>query len=361
MDDKDLDDLLDSALEDFDKKIEPSPQPLSQITTTTESSKSNVTIEKANFYVDDELDYEDRPRTTPVKNKNVLNTNTTKSDEFNQENMKMFDEIFNDEQSKDSMKQFEKMFNMFKAEVASGSCSQNENDDEAKLIKNFEKVMSQLTSDDLNDDDDDDDTDEASIAENFELLKNFTQMASVSTSQVSAEKTSAQNVLADDGNPLTKVLNDINKNSEKVLKNNVPSGFPFDADFLSSMSNGDDGVGATGGIMEPILNMLFSKEILYPSLKLMLDNYDSYISERKDKLSEEEMNKCLAQKVCIKVMCSIYEGQAESDSSEKKSDDLKKILDLLEQCGMPPSELVPDVNPFEALGDQVKGTGCPVS
>ena len=368
--DKDLDDLLDSALGDFDKKTEP---------VKSSQSTRNFTIEKTNLYVDD-IDYEDRPSRTPA-NKFVggisssssntskllnaatgtdkTNTNSGRASNkiahqinnegddfsFNDENMKMFEQIFNDEKAKDSMKQFKDMFNMFKNE-----------EDEGKMMENLEKVMSQLTSQDLDDDDDEDES-------SNEFLKNLTEMAGKTKTSVDQEKVS---LTGEKNDPLAKVLEDINKNSEKVLKNNHASGFPFGADFLSSLNNpgneDDENIdGASSLMMEPILNMLFSKEILYPSLKLMLDNYDSYIDERRGKLSEEELNKCLNQKECIKEMCLIYDEQQESDSSEKRSESLKKILDLLEKCGMPPSELVPEVNPFEALGDQVKGTGCPIS
>jgi len=361
--DKDLDDLLDSALDDFDKKTE-----LSKPNDTNIQSTRNITIEKTNLYVDD-IDYEDRPTRTPASKfvggtssssntSKLLNTDSkSKSNSgfasnlgeddfsFSDENMKMFEQIFNDEKTKDSMKNFKDMLNMFKNE-----------EDEGKIMENFEKAMSQLTTDDFNDDDDEGNGDD--------FLKNLTNMANKTKPSANQDKDSVSQEKKD---PFAKVLDDINKNSEKVLKNNTSaSGFPFGADFLSSLNNtgneDDDNLeGASSLMMEPILNMLFSKEILYPSLKLMLDNYDSYINERREKLSEEELKKCLNQKECIKEMCSIYDEQRESDSSEKRSENLKKILGLLEKCGMPPSELVPEVNPFEALGNQVKGTGCPIS
>lgn len=145
---------------------------------------------------------------------------------------------------------------------------------------------------------------------------------------------------------MQKVLDDMNKNSEKVLKNSAGGGggFPFGADFLSSLTRGldsnensgeGDGLdGATSMMMQPILSMLFSKEILYPSLKLMLENYDKYIEEKKDKLSDDEMKKCHEQKDYIKEMCTVYEISSETDSKEAKAEQLKNILDLLEKCGV---------------------------
>lgn len=133
----------------------------------------------------------------------------------------------------------------------------------------------------------------------------------------------------------------------------------------SSNLDGDDEFSQTEAMMmEPLLSMLFSKDILYPSLKLMLDNFDKYLEDNKEKLSEQETTKCLEQKDYIRKMCEVYESAKESDSKEAKSEQLKKIIDYLEKCGMPPSELVPEVNPFSSFG-AASGSGggessCPI-
>jgi peroxin-19 len=138
---------------------------------------------------------------------------------------------------------------------------------------------------------------------------------------------------------LDKVLEDMNKNSERVLKNDK---FPFGSDLLSKLlstaqedkEDGDDLDAESSLMLEPLLNMLFSKEILYPSLKMMSENYDKYLVEQKEKLSEDEYAKCVSQKECIREMCVIYESSNETDSSEEKTEKLKKVLDLLEKCGV---------------------------
>lgn len=143
---------------------------------------------------------------------------------------------------------------------------------------------------------------------------------------------------------MQKVLDDMNKNSEKVLKNSNKNAFPFGGDFLSSLTQGlnidENATGdenldsATSLMMQPILSMLFSKDILYPSLKLMLENYDKYISDKRETMTESELKKCYDQKEYIKQMCTLYEASSESDSKEAKEEQLKNILDLLEKCGV---------------------------
>ena len=347
--DKELDDLLDSALDDFDKKVqindESTTPKTSQSSTTvniteTVTTKGNVTIEKMNLYVDD-IDYDDRPaRSTSSKLfANATASSTSKpaaassskpanTGEFNlmDDNMKLFEEIFNDEKTKSSMKQFKDMIDMFKNE-----------EDEGKLMENFQKVMSELATDDLLDEGDEDDVDLKNLNE-FDFLKNFTNTMQGMNKNIEKEDdeegaAGVQDDTTEKKSTLNKVLDDMNKNTEKVFKNN-PAGFPF-GDFLSQLNqNGGEDDDGSGSMMEPILSMLFSKDILYPSLKMMLDNYDKYVSDRKEKLSDEELKKCLDQKECIKEMCAIYESQKETDSGEVKAEQLKNILDLLEKCGV---------------------------
>jgi len=359
---KELDDLLDSALDDFDKKItikdeEPNVKKLS----------SNVTIEHTNLYVDD-IDYDDRPPVTvssamPKKSELKTDANPNMGFTLNDENLKIFEGIFNEGQSKESgVKDFKDMFNMF----------QNSKD-ETNLLDNFQKVMSELINEETNLDDDLSDFDNI---EELNFLKNLAT-AATQQSKKDEEKTTTCNEEQTktepetEKTPMQKVLDDMNKNSEKVLKNSNSNAFPFGGDFLSSLTQGlnldENATGdenldsATSLMMQPILSMLFSKEILYPSLKLMLENYDKYISDKREKMTEEELKKCYDQKEYIKQMCTLYEVSSESDSKEAKAEQLKNILDLLEKCGMPPSELVPEVNPFEGLGNQMKTNGCPVS
>ena len=292
--DKDLDDLLDSALDDFDKKV-----PISANSTLTATQeKSNVTIEKTNLYVDD-IDYDDRPARSASNlpsnflTSKVYNSNTSKSNQTNKstkdpfqipatDDMKLFEEIFNDEQTKQSMKQFTDAFNMFKA-----------GGDEQKLLENFQKVMSELNIENSGDEDDDENLNEDDI--NF--FKNLTSAASAAESSTETTESKTKSTVDDSTTPkapLNKVLDDLNKNSENLFKNLSSDGFPFGgSEFLSSLMNSKDegdeeGLDSASALMmEPILSMLFSKDILYPSLKMMLENFDKYILENKEKLKEE--------------------------------------------------------------------------
>jgi peroxin-19 len=366
--DKELDDLLDSALDDFGNKA--TPLTAGSNAATSLASSSNITVEKTNLYVDD-IDYDDRPspqtskasstttqpKTAPPQGHTSSANSNTFDFKLSDDEMKMFDEIFNDSKTKETMKQINEAMSMFKT-----------GGDEAKLLENFQKVMSQLNDFDLgdeeNEDEDDEGDDQTQTAQgadplkgvDFDFLKNLTagfaptgatSATANSPKSSSQENKSSLNATAADSSTegekkqstLDKVLEDMNKNSERVLKNDK---FPFGSDLLSKLlstaqedkEDGDDLDAESSLMLEPLLNMLFSKEILYPSLKMMSENYDKYLVEQKEKLSEDEYAKCVSQKECIREMCVIYESSNETDSSEEKTEKLKKVLDLLEKCGV---------------------------
>ncbi|RNA25619.1 Peroxisomal biogenesis factor 19 [Brachionus plicatilis] len=313
--DKELDDLLDTALEDFDKKLD------------LKEEESSYTIEKTNIEVEADLKSDDE----------------AKSAKLNQDEMKLFEEIFNDEKTKQSMMQFKDVLTMFGDQTGNPGDAKN-------LLENLEKVMSELTTGDEEDDQD--------FEKDLEFLKNLAQPKQAELKPKEPMTLYEDDIDEEDRTPagsiFNKVLDDLNKNSEKVLNN--ASG----ADIFSKLNfAGDDG--DEDMMMEPILSMLFSKDVLHPSLKLMHENYDKYLKDKKDKLSPQEIEKCQMQKDCIEKMCNVYENSKESDSKENKADQLKQILDLLEKCGMPPDELVPEVNPFEMLGDAKQAQACPMS
>jgi hypothetical protein len=66
---------------------------------------------------------------------------------------------------------------------------------------------------------------------------------------------------------------------------------------------------------------------------MMQDNFDKYLGEKKENLSEEELKKLEDQKSYMKEMCQVYGNTTENDSKQEKSAQLKKIVDLLEKCG----------------------------
>ncbi len=251
--DRELEDLLDSTLNDFETK--PAPVRIEKTDdkkedTQAAAASSKVTIERTNLYVDD-IDYDDRPvrKTMPDLKpglKSTLNSfsstkqggagtsllDTSSTASNSQDEMKLFDEIFNAEKNKESMKQFKDAFAMFQT-----------GGDDPKMLENFQKVLADLASTDLGDDDDEDDFENIG---GFDFLKNLAkpQEPKVTVPKPQEKKPSESSNLNAEAklDPLKTVLDNMNKNSEKVLKN---ESFPFGGDFLSSLTSslnetGDD-------------------------------------------------------------------------------------------------------------------------
>jgi hypothetical protein len=325
MDDKELDDLLDSALEDFDKK----PPIVVPTVPPTQSSKTSITIEKTNLYVDD-IDYDDRPAPTSLFRPQT-STSSSSSAAARQanldEDMKMFEQIFGNSKTKESMKFLKDSLNTFKE------------GDETKLLDNFEKVMSQITDTFNIDENDENDTEDLGGLNEKDIFDNFSKLLGDMKMPVNVNQAPKKS----DENKKAEELNEASSSGASG-RSAATSSF-FNAEFLAKLnkmqdfdsgtSEGDDDLNeAEAMMMEPLLNMLFSKDILYPSLKMMQENFDKYLEEKKEKLSEEELKKLEDQKGCIKEMCLVYENTTENDSKQEKSAQLKKIVDLLEKCGV---------------------------
>lgn len=285
----------------------------------SELQASSITIEKTNINVEEETD---------------LKESTIDDD------MKLFEEIFSGEQSKETLKQFTDAMKMFKGE-------------DPGMFKDFEKMMATMSSDvakentnnlNLYEDDVDDDDDRyqaKSRATNTTNKANLEQKA-----------------------PLDKILEDMNKQFKN--SGSGAGGGLLNEEFLLSQLNLDESSNETDDpasslLMQPLISMLFSKDILYPSLQMMLKNYENYLETNKDKLNSSDFNKYSEQKRCIEDMCGIYENSKDTDSQEVKSSQQQKILDLLEKCGNPPAELVPEMNPFQGMGGSLMKDSCPLS
>lgn len=141
--DKELDDLLDSALDDFDKEVEIEKKEEPRGAQEQENQPGKVTIEKTQLYVDD-IDYDDRPKSSSRMASSKATSqgkSSAQGSKEQEEQMKLFDEIFNDEKTRETMKQLTDVLSGFKE------------GDEAKLMENFGQIMSQLTNENLSDDD----------------------------------------------------------------------------------------------------------------------------------------------------------------------------------------------------------------
>ncbi|XP_066599289.1 peroxisomal biogenesis factor 19-like [Prorops nasuta] len=105
----------------------------------------------------------------------------------------------------------------------------------------------------------------------------------------------------------------------------------------------EDGSGDIFPFMENMMQSLLSKEILYPSLKELVDKYPEWLQSKEPTLSLEDLNKYKKQLQLMQKICTEFEAEKDDDTEELKRHRFKLILNFLQEMqkyGQPPEELV---------------------
>lgn len=109
-----------------------------------------------------------------------------------------------------------------------------------------------------------------------------------------------------------------------------------------------DDLGGIGGIgeilpaMQGMLQSLLSKELLYPSIKEIVNKYPDWLADNRSKLEAKEYDKYNRQFSVMQKVCIEFENEKDSDDSVTKNRRFEKILALMQEmqeCGHPPKEL----------------------
>lgn len=127
------------------------------------------------------------------------------------------------------------------------------------------------------------------------------------------------------------------------------------------------GMAGTGGpgdgfIIQDMMQWLISKDVLYPSLKEITDNYPKWLDDNKPTLDEATFEKYTKQNNLMKSVCTELESENGSDSAEVKKERTDRVLNLmlqLEYLGEPPQDLVgAQLGNTMALGAAAQNGGC---
>lgn len=106
-------------------------------------------------------------------------------------------------------------------------------------------------------------------------------------------------------------------------------------------------------LMHNVMQKLMSKELLYPSLKEIVDKYPDWLTEKKSSLKPQEFECYSQQYNLMKTVCEEFEKET-GDSEEVKKETFEKVLMLMQKiqnCGNPPKELVADIGPNVPLDE----------
>lgn len=83
--------------------------------------------------------------------------------------------------------------------------------------------------------------------------------------------------------------------------------------------------------MQGMMQGLLSKEVLYPSLKDILDKFPGWLTENDSKLTPEDKERYNKQKDLMQQVCSELEAENQDDSADVKRRRFEKVLGLMQK------------------------------
>ncbi|CAG9794396.1 unnamed protein product [Diatraea saccharalis] len=145
---------------------------------------------------------------------------------------------------------------------------------------------------------------------------------------------------------ISQTLQNLNTNAENLQT-------PFSEQDLANMFqnfNLGEGAEQDGNMFVPfmqgIMQSLLSKEVLYPSLKELVDKYPAWLADNKGKIEQKEYERFEKQLELMQQVCTELEPELESDTEDVKRKRFEKVLELMQKMqdlGQPPTELVGDI------------------
>jgi len=133
---------------------------------------------------------------------------------------------------------------------------------------------------------------------------------------------------------------------------------PFsEHDIMNMFGQSEGDQNAFVPFMQGMMQSLLSKEVLYPSLKDILNKYPAWMEANGGSLSPEDRHKYEKQQELMKQVCAQLEKESESHTAEQKKEQFESVLGLMQKLqdyGQPPPELVGDLGPgvpFDAQGN----------
>lgn len=160
-----------------------------------------------------------------------------------------------------------------------------------------------------------------------------------------AEDPAVQEKIDEVSAAISQTLKNLNTNTESLQT-------PFsETDLANMFANFNMGeTGQEGNMFVPfmqgMMQSLLSKEVLYPSLKELVDKYPAWLADNKGKIEQSEYQRFEKQQELMHQVCSELEPEQESDPDDVKRKRFETVLDLMQKMqdlGQPPTELVGDI------------------
>ncbi|RZC42433.1 Pex19 and/or DUF445 domain containing protein [Asbolus verrucosus] len=123
---------------------------------------------------------------------------------------------------------------------------------------------------------------------------------------------------------------------------------PFSEQDIMNLLGAQSDQNAFLPFMQGMMQSLLSKDVLYPSLKDILDKFPEWLSSNRAKLTKEDAERYENQMKLMEEVCGELEKEKDTDSDEQKKERFEKVLGLMQKLqdyGQPPTDLVGDVGP----------------
>ncbi|KAG9050512.1 Peroxisome chaperone and import receptor [Tulasnella sp. UAMH 9824] len=105
------------------------------------------------------------------------------------------------------------------------------------------------------------------------------------------------------------------------------------------------------GLLENMMAQLLSKDLLYEPLKELDEKFPAYFKENESKLSKEDLDKYKRQQTLISETVKVLESPDYSDNNPEKAAEVMKLMTEMQTLGSPPQEIMGELPPGFALGE----------
>ncbi|GIX71655.1 peroxisomal biogenesis factor 19 [Caerostris darwini] len=140
---------------------------------------------------------------------------------------------------------------------------------------------------------------------------------------------------------------------------NIPETSPDDvANLLGSLGLGNnpdvESMPELMPIMQSVMQRLMSKDLLYPSLKEIVEKYPGWLNEKKSSFKTEEYDNYQKQYEHMKEICEEFEKDIDQSEAAKKEqfETVLKMMQKVQNYGNPPKELISSINPSIPLDEE---------
>jgi len=202
---------------------------------------------------------------------------------------------------------------------------------------------------------------ESGSGENSEFAESIIRASQEAASKVFEGQTDTGVSFADTLRSLAEGAESLQTDNDEAALAKMLEKMAFGAEDGLEGGSADDlgGIGEILPAMQGMLQSLLSKELLYPSIKEIVNKYPDWLADNRSKLEAKEYDKFNRQFSIMQKVCSEFENEKDSDDSATQNSRFERILALMQEmqeCGHPPKELAGET---DLLPNPLAGGGFP--